>query len=162
MYPNASGKELELFPLEDWRRHYRSTMMVTNLDLPPNEIWEMYKRRSDSENRIKELKYDFAVNGFSSQKFYATEAAFRFALVAYNVMVLFRLIALKDKRARRMASLYLKCIALGSWTVSKHGRDVLCAASFGKLSVQQERRVWIDGLFGNINNFSPPIMVSIA
>lgn len=156
IYPQASGKELELFPCEDTRTTYRYSMMVTNLALPPNEIWQLYRRRSDSENRIKELKEDFAINGFSSHKFYATEAAFRFALVAYNTMALFRLIALKDKRARRMATLYLNCIAIGSWTVSKHGREVL------KLSVPDKRRQWIQGLFTNIDNFSPPLTVSIA
>jgi hypothetical protein len=114
VYPKASGKELELFSMEGRGTIYRYNMVVTNLELPPNELWEMYRRRSDAENRIKELKEDFAINGFSSQKYYDMEAAFRFALVAYNIMALIRLIALKDTKARRMASLYLKCIAIGS------------------------------------------------
>jgi hypothetical protein len=29
----------------------------------------MYKDRGDSENRIKELKYDFAIDGFYMKKF---------------------------------------------------------------------------------------------
>ncbi len=129
LYPKATGKELVLFPSEVDRKAYRYSIVVTNLELPAVHISEMYRKRSDSENRIKELKYDFAIRGFSSQKFYATEAAFRFALVAYNVMALFRLIALKDKKARRMAALYLKCIALGSWTISRHRKTVLSATA---------------------------------
>ncbi|MDI6805023.1 MAG: transposase, partial [Bacteroidota bacterium] len=131
LYPKATGKELVLFPEEVDRKAYRYS------------IWEMYRKRSDSENRIKELirLRRIAIRGFSSQKFYATEAAFRFALVAYNVMALFRLIALKDKKARRMATLYLKCIALGSWTISKHRKTVL------KLSAPDKKREWIAGLF---------------
>ncbi|MDP2209480.1 MAG: IS1380 family transposase, partial [Bacteroidota bacterium] len=156
LYPKATGKELVLFPEEVERITYRYSIVVTNLELPAVHIWEMYRKRSDSENRIKELKYDFAIRGFSSQKFYATEAAFRFALVAYNVMALFRLIALKDKKARRMATLYLKCIALGSWTISKHRKTVL------KLSAPDKKREWIVGLFKNITDFSPPITFSNA
>jgi len=156
-FPRATGKELMLFPEEEvYRQTYRYSIIVTNMELPAVHIWEMYRKRSDSENRIKELKYDFAIRGFSSQKFYATEAAFRFALVAYNVMALFRLIALKDKKARRMATLYLKCIALGSWTISKHRKTVL------KLSIPLKKRDWIVGLFKNISDFSPPINFSIA
>jgi hypothetical protein len=156
IYPIAAGKELVLFPEEVDRKAYRYSIVVTNLELPAVHIWEMYRKRSDSENRIKELKYDFAIRGFSSQKFYATEAAFRFALVAYNVMALFRQIALKDKKARRMATLYLKCIALGSWTISKHRKTVL------KLSVPDKKREWIVGLFKNVTDFSPPITFSNA
>jgi len=155
LYPKATGKELVLFAEEVNPKAYRYSIVVTNLELPAVHIWEMYRKRSDSENRIKELKYDFAIRGFSSQKFYATEAAFRFALAAYNVMALFRLIALKDKKARRMAALYLKRIALGSWTISKHRKTVL------KLSAPDKKREWIVGLFKNISNFSPPITFSI-
>ncbi|HSW66982.1 MAG TPA: IS1380 family transposase, partial [Bacteroidales bacterium] len=156
LYPKATGQELLLFAEEGNRNSYRYSIMATNVELPTVHIWEMYRKRSDSENRIKELKYDFAIRGFSSQKFYATEAAFRFALVAYNVMALFRLIALKDKKARRMATLYLKCIALGSWIISKQRKTVL------KLSVPDKKREWIAGLFKNITDYSPPISFSNA
>ena len=36
----------------------------------------------------KELKYDFGLDNFALDKFYATEAAHRFMLVAYNIMAL--------------------------------------------------------------------------
>jgi hypothetical protein len=157
IYPKSSGRELMLFSEETCKRtSYRYSIIVTNLELPAVHIWNTYRNRSDSENRIKELKYDFAINGFSSQKFYATEAAFRFALLAYNIIAIFRLVALKDQKARRMATLYLKCIALGSWVVSKNRKKVL------KLSVPDTKRTWINGLFHNIANFSPPISISIA
>ena len=51
---------------------------VTSLDLAPEEVWRLYNGRSDSENRIAELKNDFGINGFCLDPFYATEAAFSF------------------------------------------------------------------------------------
>ncbi len=156
IYPEATGRQLKLFPDEGSYTTYRYSLFFTNLELPPEQIWNLYKARSDAENRIKELKEDFAVRGFSSQKFYATEAAFRFALLSYNIMALFRLVALKDKKARRMATLYFKCIAIGSWVVKKQRRKVL------KLSVPVKKRGWIDGLFQNLLDFDPSIRISNA
>jgi hypothetical protein len=76
---------------------YRYSLYVTNLDLPAERIWEMYKQRGDAENRIKELKYDFGLETFCSNNFWGTEAAFRSILMAYNLMALFRQFVLKSK-----------------------------------------------------------------
>ena len=156
IYPKVTGHELTLFPDEMPPYRYRYGLIATNLELPAVQVWEIYRKRSDSENRIKELKYDFAIRGFSSRKLFATEAAFRFALLGYNIMVLFRLIAMKDQKGRRKATLYLKCIALGSWIVSKQRKNVLM------LSVPEKKRGWIVSLFKNIIDFSPPISFSNA
>jgi len=69
---------------------YRYQAYVTNLDLPPVEVWRMYRGRADCENRLGELKHDFALSGFCLDSFYGTEAAFRTGMVAYNLMSLFR------------------------------------------------------------------------
>jgi len=69
---------------------------VSNLDLPAEQIWLSYKDRADAENRIKELKYDFGLDSFCVDKFWATEAAFRSIMIAYNLMSLFRQIVLKS------------------------------------------------------------------
>jgi hypothetical protein len=156
IYPDASGHQLSLFSTEGPVKVYRYSLLFTNLELPAYQVWNLYRQRSDAENRIKELKYDFAITGFCSEKFYATEAAFRFALLSYNIMAIFRLVALQDKKARRMATLYFKCIALGSWIVSKQRKKVLM------LSVPEKKRGWIDGLFRNLADFHTPFPVSIA
>jgi len=59
---------------------------VSNQELPAVEIWEQYKIRGDAENRIKELKEDFGVQGFCMDNFCATETAMRFVMVAYNLI----------------------------------------------------------------------------
>jgi len=43
---------------------YRFQLYVTSLNLSPLEIWRLYRGRADSENRIKELKYEFGMEGF--------------------------------------------------------------------------------------------------
>lgn len=76
--PNAGGKyRFEM-------KEYRCQAWVTVLILPPAEVWRLYRQRADSENRIEELKYDFGLNGFCLNDFYATETAFRMIMMAYN------------------------------------------------------------------------------
>jgi hypothetical protein len=120
---------------------YRYSLYVTNLDLPAQQIWLSYKDRADAENRIKELKYDFGLDSFCMNKFWATEAAFRTIMVAYNLMSLFRQIVLKSKSQATLSTLRFKCFALGSW-ISKHaGKTTLNISAMG------EKRKWLDGLF---------------
>ena len=57
--PKASGKQLGLFAEEEIYKKYRYSACVTNLKFAPAEIWRLYRRRGDAENRIKELKYNF-------------------------------------------------------------------------------------------------------
>lgn len=109
-YPKATGK-LWLFKENQLEPIYRYSVFVTNLDLPAEQIWNMYRDRGDAENRIKELKYDFAVDGFCMKKFWATEAAFRMVMVSYNLIGLFRQTVLQDKTQATLNTLKFKCFA---------------------------------------------------
>jgi IS4 transposase len=53
-------------------------------------IGRLYRGRADCENRIKELKYNFAVDSFNMAYFWATEAALNTVMLAYNLMSLLR------------------------------------------------------------------------
>lgn len=121
--------------------NYRYSLYVTDLHLPAEQIWLSYKDRADAENRIKELKYDFGLDSFCMDKFWATEAAFRTIMMAYNLMSLFRQIVLQTKSQSTLSTLRFKCFALGSW-ISKHaGKTTLNISAIG------EKRKWLDGLF---------------
>jgi len=61
--PNATGRQLKLFKDSEIYNKYRYHSLITNLTLPAQQVWNLYKQRADAENRIKELKYDF---GFDS------------------------------------------------------------------------------------------------
>jgi hypothetical protein len=56
--PKARGKVLRLFEDDEFINGYRHGCYITNLTLPPAEIWRLYRNRATCKNRIKELKYD--------------------------------------------------------------------------------------------------------
>ena len=152
-YPKASGKQLTLdLNVEDVR--YRYSVFVTNLDLPALQVWNLYRQRADAENRIKELKYDFGINNFCLSKFWATEAAFRFIMIAYNLMSLLRQVVLREKTQSTLATLRFKCFALGSWISNHAGQRVL------KIALAREKRAWLNGLFDITKQIEPPFEYS--
>ena len=149
--PKAGGKEL----FED-EPGFRYSCYVTNMDLPLDQIWNMYNSRADCENRIKELKADFGLDNFCLQDFWGTEASFRFIMVAYNLMSLFRHFTLNHHNRATLRTLKSYCFALGAWTVNHANKKVL------KIALPSKRRNWMDGLFAQISNSSPPFQYSNA
>ena len=149
--PKASGKLLF-----DDLPGYRFSCFVTNLDLPLDQIWNIYNTRADCENRIKELKQDFGLENFCLKDFWATEASFRFIMVAYNLMSLFRHFALNHHKKATLKTLKVYCFALGAWTVNHANRKTL------KIALNAKKRPWMDGLFSQIDNLSPPFKYSNA
>ena len=135
---------------------YRYSLYVTNLDLPAEQIWLSYKDRADAENRIKELKYDFGLDSFCMDKFWATEAAFRTIMMGYNLMSLFRQIVLQSKSQATLSTLRFKCFALGSWITKHAGKTTLNISAIG------EKRIWLDGLFDIVRQKSQPLEFSNA
>ncbi|UKJ07859.1 IS1380 family transposase [Solitalea lacus] len=138
--PNCTGKLL----FEDMPG-YRFSCYVTNLDLPLDQVWNIYNSRADCENRIKELKQDFGLENFCMQNFWATEASFRFIMVAYNLISLFRHFALNEHNKATHQTLKSYCFALGAWTATHANRKVL------KISLPLKKRQWMDGLFAKID-----------
>ena len=88
--PQAPGKTLKIFKDNDIYKNYRYSAYFTNLSLAPAEVWRLYRGRADAENRIKELKTDFGFDSFNMKSFQGTESALTFAMLAYNLMALFR------------------------------------------------------------------------
>ena len=141
-YPNSGGKLLFEEPT------YRYNAYVTNLDLPLDQVYNIYNTRADAENRIKELKYDFGMENFALQKFYATEAAYRFMMVVYNIMALFKHQILQT--SMQLSTLRAYCCALGSWITHHSNQKVL------NIALPTQRRAWMDGLFDNIKKSQKP------
>jgi hypothetical protein len=127
---------------------YTYAIYVTNLRLSAAHIRQLYLGRADSENRIKELLQDFALSGFVSQKFWATEAAFRLALCAYNLMSLFRQSALGAASKHTLGTLRVQCFAIGA-SLGRTGRKQLL-----RLGLPPARRGWFDGLFSTVQALS--------
>lgn len=150
--PNAGGKLLF-----DDMPGYRYSCYVTNITLPVEQIWNIYNYRADCENRIKELKADFGLDSFCLNDFWATEASFRFIImVAYNLMALFKFVALQSHKNATLKTIKLYCFAFGSWITNHSNKTIL------KISLPQKRRVWLYGIFETINQNAPPYSYSNA
>ena len=87
---DAKGKQLKLFEDDYEISKYRYSCYVTSMDLSPVEIWRIYRTRAGDENIIKENTYDFGLEGFSLDNFYATEAAMLIRILFYNIINFFR------------------------------------------------------------------------
>lgn len=87
---DAKGKQLKLFEDDYEISKYRYSCHVTSIDLPPVDIWRIYRTRAGDENIIKENTYDFGLEGFSLDNFYATEAAMLVRILFYNIINFFR------------------------------------------------------------------------
>ena len=157
--PKATGKKLRtLFDHAGLEREKvfqtRYHAFVTNQDLPAVQIWEQYKGRGDAENRIKELKEDFGVEGFCMDNFCATETAMRFVMVAYNLMSLFRLLTSQTQPSPKLSTLRFNCFAVGSWIENSNNLKTI------KMSVPLKRRGWYDSLFSYIKYSKLPLSLT--
>lgn len=154
--PKAAGKMLKLFADEEYYQQYRYSAYVTNLTLSAADVWRLYRGRGDAENRIKELKYDFGLDSFNLQSFFGTEAALIFAMLAYNLMALFRQFILNSKVQHTLSTLRYRTFAIGAYFQKRNGRYTL------KLSLNMKRRKWFEGLWNQSNQVNLPFRFSNA
>ena len=129
---------------------YSYSVYVTNLSLPAIQVRALYQGRADSENRIKELLQDFAISGFVSQKFWATEAAFRMACLAYNLMSLFRQALLGTAAKHTLSTLRTQCFAIGASLGHSGHKELL------RVGLPRPRWAWFAGLFSRAEQIITP------
>lgn len=154
--PKAAGKMLRLFEDEAYYRQYRYSAYISNLTLSAADIWRLYRGRGDAENRIKELKYDFGFDSFNMQSFFGTEAALSFAMLAYNLMAIFRQFLLGSKVQHTLSTLRYKTFAIGAYFLRQNERYIL------KLSLNMKRREWFTGLWSHSSQVNLPFKFSSA
>ncbi len=104
------------------------------MDLPAEVVWRTYRGSANCENRIKELKYDFAADSFNMKDFWATEAALNTVMLAYNLMSLFRQALLKSVVMRKgspepiqhtLQTLRLKLFARPAYSTTEARKPIL-------------------------------------
>lgn len=154
--PKAPGKQLKLFLEEEIFKNYRYSAYVTNMKLPPAEVWRLYRGRANAENRIKELKYDFGFDSFNLNGFYATQAALTFAMIAYNLMSLFRTFVLQEKTQKTLSTLRYRTFAVGAYFEKQNDKLVL------KIALNKKRRVWFTSLWNHSRTLNYPFEIPIA
>jgi hypothetical protein len=154
----AMGKTLPLFANEVIIRDYRYSVWVTNSSESPYEVWTRCKPRANDENTIKELKEDFALGGFSMERFYAVEAAMVLRVFVYNLFVLFKqeFLGQKEKR-QQLKTLRYKYFVLPAY-MGRTGRDVLL-----RISVMNKKiRAKLTYLFTRISQYIPDINLNCS
>lgn len=123
--PKAAGKQirqLELFEDGEDFGKYRYGCFVTDLELPA-KLYDSYRGRADSENRIKELKNDFSIDDFVTNNFWATEACGNFIVMAYNFMSLFRHALINSNKKKFLKAIRYELISTSAYlgrTKDKH------------------------------------------
>ena len=86
----------ELFDGEPY--FYR--VLATNGEEAAEEVVEFYDQRGEVENWIKELKGGFGMEGMPCGETYANAVFFRLGVLAYNLLVAMKLLALPRKWRR--------------------------------------------------------------
>lgn len=154
------GKTLSLFADDPVIGKYRFSALVSDMDLPAETVWRTYRGRADCENRIKELKYDFAADSFNMQDFWATEAALNTVMLAYNLMSLFRQVLLKTVVVRKgvsepiqhtLQTLRYKLFAKPAYTTTESRKPIL------NLAMAMQKRQWMQGLWDQAKQFDLPV-----
>lgn len=143
----SGGKSL--FEEYDEFSQYLYSAFVTNLELSDTFIWELYRHRAEAETQIRELKESYGLDGFCCEEFGATEAAFRWVCVAYNLMSLYKIALINSRHDPTLATLKFQCIAIASYLV-RHSRKTTLV-----MSMNDRRRKFFDDLFQKIENITP-------
>ncbi|NJS37270.1 MAG: IS1380 family transposase [Brachymonas sp.] len=155
--PQAKGKSLSLFAEDADISGWRYAAIVTDLKLPAVQVWRTYRGRADCENRIKELKYDFALGTLARRNFWATEAALHWVMLAFNLMSLFRTAMQrqlnKTGSMQTLASLRQQLFAQAGF-ITKEGKSRTL-----KLATAMQRREWVTGLWNASKSFELPVTV---
>lgn len=152
--PEAAGKTL--FSEQDDYLRYRYSALVTTSTYSDELVWRTYNQRADSENQIKELKYEYSIAGFNFRDEWATEFAFRWVTIAYNLMSYIRNAIMVSKVSHRLSTIRFNCIAIGAYLTTSSRRTTLVLAAKGK------KRDYLESLFQRIDQFKPPNIASIA
>lgn len=120
--------------------------ILTNRTDPPEDVWRFYRGHAEVESRIRELKWDYGIDGFCQKKFFPTEAAFRLVCVTYNLISL-----LQEKLGHQvyqtLGTLRAQLLAVGALVGRSGHRTVLRLSLAGP---------WRERFEAGLRTFFPP------
>jgi hypothetical protein len=113
---------------------YTFRIWATNRTDEPLALWRDYNGRATIEQRIEELKHDLAADGFCTQNFWATEAAFLAVLFTFNLLSLYQQNATPKAGYRQPATLRTAVFLCGA-ILGRSGRQTVLhlSAAWGGL-----------------------------
>lgn len=147
---DPAGIQPKLFAADERLSRYTFMAFVTNLQAGAASVHKLYNGRAESENRIKELKYDYGADGYALSKQSSTEMAFALVMMAFNIMGLLKQYVLKNNQ--RLSTIRFQCIAIGSYLVSSGRKKKM------KLSAEGKRRHFLEHIFNNIDEISKALV----
>lgn len=99
--------------------------VITNLRESAQRVWQLYCRRGDSENRIKELKGDLAIDRTSCTRFLANQMRVLVTAAAYVLFQELRAVLRETELRRAMVgTLRLRLLKIGA-TITESVRRVV-------------------------------------
>lgn len=145
--PKATGKQPMLFRELEEHREYRYSVLVTNdTEFPPEQIWRIYRPRSNEENAIKELKEGYGWHEFNVHSFWGTEAAMLLiGLVCYNLVHHLNRCVLKtaEEGVVRLKTLRLKVLAIPA-VYGSGGRRPTLRLGVQDRSLRAKIKYWLE------------------
>lgn len=135
--------EVVVHPGRAPRRNLR--FVVTNMGRRPESIYDIYRKRGDSENRIKELKDELDLGRLSCHGFWANQLRLLLSAVAFVVMQALRLRLAKLGLATcQVSTLRLRLLKIGGRVTRSVRRYVihLAAAHPWAREWQRAARMW--------------------
>ncbi len=88
-----AGAQTTLFTVDQ----YAYSVIVTNLDLEPYNVFQFYEDRSAMERIIRTLKQDYPFGDAPTRSFAANALYAELSLLAYNIMTWFKRLCLPDE-----------------------------------------------------------------
>ena len=85
---------------------YEYFFFVTNTELPSEKVVISYEKRGNSENYIKEAKYDMSVGHLLLKLFWSNEAVFQMMMLSYNLFLLFKFDSLSISEYRQQITTF--------------------------------------------------------
>ena len=119
--------------------------VVTNLSLRPSQVYDIYRRRGDSENRIKELKGELDLGRLSCHGFWANQLRLLLSAAAFVIMQLLRTrLAKLGLATSQVGTLRLRLLKIGGRVTRSVRRYVvhLAAAHPWAREWQRAARAW--------------------
>jgi hypothetical protein len=107
---------------------YTYRVWVSNSDEPAETIWRDYNLRATMEQRIEELKNDLHADGYCTQQFYATEAAFLGVLFSFNLLATFQAQVMSEQGYRQPATLR-SAVFIGGAILGRSGQQPVLRVS---------------------------------
>ena len=115
------NNQIELF--ESGKYEYQ--VFITNLNGDPQKLVRYYHKRGNSENYIKELKYDMHIGELNTDSFWANQALFQFSILCYNLLVWFKNIFIGKSELRTTIRTFRERFLLIPGKLIKRSRQVI-------------------------------------